>query len=231
MASPSPAWHPATPTPPARPAEPVPDGREPAPEPTAQPTFVSRGGLKLHHALTEFGLVITGLVGADLGCSTGGFTDCLLRHGALRVHSVDTAYGEFAWKLRNDPRVVLHERSNALHLPPAESVDLVVIDLGWTPQRLALPAAAKWLRPGGRIITLVKPHYEADKSELGDKGVLDPARAEQIAEQVRDTLPGLGFAVEAWTKSPVLGGATGKKKRKGSGNPEWLALIRLVSRD
>jgi 23S rRNA (cytidine1920-2'-O)/16S rRNA (cytidine1409-2'-O)-methyltransferase len=201
------------------------------PEPTPEPTFVSRGGLKLHHALTEFGLDLAGLVCADLGCSTGGFTDCLLQHGALRVHSVDTAYGEFAWKLRNDPRVVLHERSNALHLAPAEAVDLVVIDLGWTPQRLALPAAAQWLKPDGRIITLVKPHYEADKSELGDKGVLDPVRAEAIAEQVRDSLPALGFTVEGWTKSPVLGGATGKKKKKGSGNPEWLALVHLASTD
>lgn len=197
-------------------------------EPTPEPTFVSRGGLKLHHALTEFGLNITGLVCADLGCSTGGFTDCLLQHGALRVHSVDTAYGEFAWKLRNDPRVVLHERSNALHLDPAEPVDLVVIDLGWTPQRLALPAAAGWLKPEGRIITLVKPHYEADKSELGDKGVLDPVRAEAIAGHVRDGLPRLGFAIEGWTKSPVLGGATGKKKSKGSGNPEWLAILKRI---
>lgn len=205
----------------------MPDRPADTPDPAPEPTFVSRGGLKLHHALTEFGLDINGLLCADLGCSTGGFTDCLLQHGALRVHSVDTAYGEFAWKLRNDPRVVLHERSNALHLEPAESVDLVVIDLGWTPQRLALPAAAKWLKPGGRIITLVKPHYEADKSELGDKGVLDPARAGQIAEQVCDTLPALGFSVEGWTKSPVLGGATGKKKKKGSGNPEWLALLRV----
>lgn len=197
------------------------------PEPTPEPTFVSRGGLKLHHALTEFALNATGLVCADLGCSTGGFTDCLLQHGALRVHSVDTAYGEFAWKLRNDPRVVLHERANALHLAPAEAVNLVVIDLGWTPQRLALPAAAKWLRADGRIITLVKPHYEADKSELGNKGILDPTRAKQIAEHVRDTLPALGFTVEGWTQSPVLGGATAKKKKKGSGNPEWLALLRV----
>lgn len=202
---------------------------EPLPEPTpGAPAFVSRGGLKLHHALAAFNLEITGFVCADLGCSTGGFTDCLLRHGAARVHSVDTAYGELAWKLRQDPRVVVHERSNALHFDAVERVDLVVIDLGWTPQRLALPAAAKWLKPGGRIITLVKPHYEADKSELGPKGVLDPARAEAIAEEVRDGLGALGFAVKGWTKSPVLGGASSKKKRKGSGNPEWLALVTLA---
>lgn len=193
-----------------------------------EPAFVSRGGLKLHHALNTFGLDVTGFVCADLGCSTGGFTDCLLRHGAARVHSVDTAYGELAWKLRQDPRVVVHERSNALHFEPAEPADLVVIDLGWTPQRLALPAAARWLKPGGRIVSLVKPHYEAEKSELGPGGVLDPARAEEIAELVRDGLPALGFAVLGWTKSPVLGGATGKKKRKGSGNPEWLVLVSRV---
>ena len=193
-------------------------------DPAQEHPFVSRGGLKLQHALNAFGLDVTGLVCADLGCSTGGFTDCLLHHGAARVHSVDTAYGELAWKLRQDPRVVVHERSNALHFDPVEPVDLVVIDLGWTPQRLALPAAAKWLKPGGRVVTLVKPHYETDRSELGPKGVLDPARAERIAEEVRDALPSMGFAVEGWTQSPVLGGATGKK-RKGAGNPEWLALV------
>ncbi len=190
------------------------------------PEFVSRGGLKLHHAINEFGLAVAGLVCADLGCSTGGFTDVLLSRGAWRVHSVDTAYGELAWKLRQDDRVVVHERSNALHLDPAEPVDLVVIDLGWTPQRLALPAAAKWLKPDGRIITLVKPHYECEKSELGPGGVMDHARAEEVAEGVRDTLPALGFGVLGWTKSPVIGGAAGKrKKRKGTGNPEWLALL------
>tara|TARA_R110000782_G_scaffold103991_9_gene191564 strand:- start:2075 stop:2701 length:627 start_codon:yes stop_codon:yes gene_type:complete len=196
--------------------------------PTPEPDFVSRGGLKLHHALSEFRFDPNGLTCADLGCSTGGFTDCLLRHGAARVHSVDTAYGEFAWKLRSDPRVVVHERSNALHFAPAEPVDLVVIDLGWTPQRLALPAAAKWLKPDGRIITLVKPHYECDKSELGPGGVMDHVRAEAVAGEVRDGLPALGFAVLGWTKSPVLGGASSKKKRKGTGNPEWLALVSVT---
>ncbi|MEM9372756.1 MAG: SAM-dependent methyltransferase [Planctomycetota bacterium] len=190
------------------------------------PDFVSRGGLKLHHAITEFGLDIGGLIAADLGCSTGGFTDALLHHGASRVHSVDTAYGELAWKLRQDERVTVHERSNALHLEPAEPVDVVVIDLGWTRQRLALPAAARWLKPGGRIITLVKPHYECEQSELGPRGVMDHGRAEEVAEQVRDGLPEIGFDILGWTKSPVTGGAAGKRrKRKGTGNPEWLALV------
>lgn len=199
------------------------------PGPSPGSSFVSRGGLKLDHAIAEFRLDVTGFVCADLGCSTGGFTDCLLRRGAARVHAVDTAYGELAWTLRQDPRVLVHERSNALHLAPAEPVDLVVIDLGWTPQRLALPAAARWLGPDGRIISLVKPHYEADKTELGPGGVLDPERALAIAEGVRDGLGALGFEVLGWTKSPVLGGAAGsKKKRKGTGNPEWLTLVAVA---
>lgn len=197
-----------------------------------EPAFVSRGGLKLHHAIAAFGLDITGLVCADFGCSTGGFTDCLLHHGAARVHSIDTAYGELAWKLRQDERVRVHERSNALHLDPptdvveAGGIDLGVIDLGWTRQDKALHAAARWLRPGGRIVSLVKPHYEAQKEDLGEGGVLAPDHAQSIAERVRDSLPALGYEVLGWTKSPVLGGAVGKKrKKKGKGNPEWLVLV------
>jgi len=193
--------------------------------------FVSRGGLKLHHALQAFGFDPSRMVCADFGCSTGGFTDCLLQHGAKRVHSIDTAYGEFAWKLRTDERVIIHERSNALHLEPASEVieeggiDLGVIDLGWTRQSRALHAAARWLKPDGRIISLVKPHYEAEKAELGDGGILDPDRAQEIAISVRDSLGELGYTVLDWTKSPVLGGKMKKGKLKGKGNPEWLVLV------
>jgi len=199
---------------------------------TPEPVFVSRGGLKLHKALIELPFDPTDMVCGDFGCSTGGFTDCLLQHGAKRVHSIDTAYGEFAWKLRTDDRVVVHERSNALHLDPPEQVvdeggiDLGVIDLGWTKQDKALHAAARWLKPDGHIISLVKPHYEAAKEDLGEGGVLDPDRAQEIAERVRDSLPDLGYTVHGWIKSPVLGGAVGKKrKKKGKGNPEWLVLV------
>ena len=202
-------------------------------EQTSEPVFVSRGGLKLHKALIELPFDPSGMLCGDFGCSTGGFTDCLLQHGAARVHSIDTAYGEFAWKLRTDDRVVVHERSNALHLdPPAEvveagGIDLAVIDLGWTRQDRALAAAARWLKPGGHIISLVKPHYEAEKDELGEGGVLDPERAQEIAERVRDALPSMGYTVLGWVKSPVLGGAVRKKrKKKGKGNPEWLVLVR-----
>jgi 23S rRNA (cytidine1920-2'-O)/16S rRNA (cytidine1409-2'-O)-methyltransferase len=185
--------------------------------------YVSRGGLKLRHGLDHFGIDVTGLTCADLGCSTGGFTDCLLQAGAARVISVDTGYGVLAWKLRQDPRVEVHERANALHLEPTAAVDLVVIDLGWTPQRLCIPAALRWLRPGGGIITLIKPHYEAAKlagaSTRG--GVLAEAEAEAIRDRTLAELPELGVEVVGVTRSPITGSKGAKR-----GNVEYLALLR-----
>jgi 23S rRNA (cytidine1920-2'-O)/16S rRNA (cytidine1409-2'-O)-methyltransferase len=185
--------------------------------------YVSRGGLKLRHALDHFKLDVTGLRCADLGASTGGFTDCLLQAGAAHVVSVDTAYGQFAWKLRNDPRVTLLERSNALHVEPPGKVDLVVMDLGWTPQRLAVPAALRWLKPGGRIVSLIKPHYELDAEEsreLLHNGVLGDEEAAGIVERVLQVMPTLGAGVVGCTRSPIQG-----SKEKARGNPEWLALV------
>lgn len=187
--------------------------------------FVSRGGLKLRAALDAFGLDVTGYACADLGCNVGGFTDCLLQRGAARVFAVDTGYGALAWKLRKDPRVVVLERTNALHfdprkLPGFEGCDLVTIDLAWTRQSHAVPAARRWLKRGGRIITLIKPHYEADKKLLKG-GVLDPADAERIHQKVLETLPGHGVGVAGHVISPILGGA-GKGKQ---GNVEYLALL------
>jgi 23S rRNA (cytidine1920-2'-O)/16S rRNA (cytidine1409-2'-O)-methyltransferase len=194
--------------------------------------YASRGGLKLAHALREFALDVRGWLGADLGCSTGGFTDCLLRHGAAKVFAVDTAYGQLAWSLRKDPRVVVMERTNALHATPPQLVDLVVADMSWTPQRLVVPAARRWLTPGGRIISLIKPHYELkdraardraapDRSEsLPRGGVLDIAAAERVAHETAGAMPALGARVLGLTRSPILGGA-----RKGKGNAEWLVLL------
>lgn len=207
----------------------------PDPAPPANP-YVSRGGLKLRHALSTFAIDPTGLVAADLGCSTGGFTDCLLQAGAARVFAVDTAYGELAWTLRNDPRVTVLERSNALHAEPPEQVDLVVIDLGWTPQRLAIPAALRWLKPGpdSRIISLIKPHYEAsDRESRADargrtkppKAVLPDEEAHRIANEVAASLPTLGVRVLALERSPILGGAGGRSKGSGAGNAEWLVHL------
>lgn len=186
--------------------------------------FVSRGGEKLRHALGEFRVDVRGLTAADLGCSTGGFTDCLLRAGAARVYAVDTAYGELAWTLRNDPRVTVMERSNALHALPPEPVAMVVMDLGWTPQRLAVPAAMKWLAPGGRIISLVKPHYELkdEGGTLPRGGVLDEAEAAKVVERVTARFPVWGVRVLGMAKSPILGGT------KRTGNAEWLALLEVA---
>jgi 23S rRNA (cytidine1920-2'-O)/16S rRNA (cytidine1409-2'-O)-methyltransferase len=184
-----------------------------------EPKYASRAGLKLHAALQAFGIDPTGLTCADLGCSTGGFTDCLLQHGASHVYAVDTAYGELAWKLRQDARVTVLERTNALHVKPLTECGLVTIDLGWTPQHRALPAAAAWLSPGGRIITLVKPHYEAPGKALGggNKGRLDDEQARAVTEQVLLSLEPLGFKTLATLPSPIRGG-------KG-GNLEYLALM------
>jgi 23S rRNA (cytidine1920-2'-O)/16S rRNA (cytidine1409-2'-O)-methyltransferase len=186
--------------------------------------FVGRGGLKLRHALEAFTIDPTGLTCADLGANVGGFTDCLLKAGATRVYSVDTGYGTLAWTLRKDPRVIVMERTNALHAEPPEPVDLIAIDLSWTPQRHAIPAALRWLKPGGRIITLIKPHYELtpDEKSLLRDGVLDERDAERIALRTASELPSLGVRVAGLTKSPLTGGATKGNKR---GNSEWLTLL------
>ena len=183
--------------------------------------FVSRGGLKLAHALDAFAIDVTGMTCADLGCSTGGFTDCLLQRGAVRVHAVDTAYGELAWKLRQDPHVVVHERSNALHLDPPEPVDLVVIDLGWTRQQKAIPVGLQWLNDNGRIVSLIKPHYEIERSRfdgLAVGGVLPDDVAEGIAQSVVARFEDLGVEAGGLVQSPLRGGKGGK------GNLEWLVI-------
>lgn len=187
-------------------------------------SFVSRGGIKLLHALQSFGLSPEGLTCADFGCNVGGFTHCLLRHGATLVYAVDTAYGTLAWTLRQDPRVVVLERTNALHARPPERVDLVVIDLGWTVQAKVIPAALAWLKPDGRLITLIKPHYEAVGGERRrlTRGVLDESTADEVARRVLDDMPRLGVRVLASDRSPIRGGHT---KGNRTGNFEWLALL------
>jgi 23S rRNA (cytidine1920-2'-O)/16S rRNA (cytidine1409-2'-O)-methyltransferase len=171
---------------------------------------------------------VNGWVCADFGCNVGGFTDCLLQRGAAKVYALDTGYGALAWKLRNDSRVVVMERTNALHAAtPQPGVDLVVIDMAWTPQRLALPAALKWLTASGRIITLVKPHYELDdgqKRELLHDGRLDPAEAERVLQHVLKQMPAWGAEVLNHTRSPLAGG---KSSRRGHhGNAEYLVAVR-----
>lgn len=179
--------------------------------------FVSRGGIKLQAAIENWKLRIENLVCLDVGSSTGGFVDCLLQNGAKKVYAVDTAYGELAWKLRNDPRVVVMERTNILHLTSLpEQMDLITIDAGWTKLELVLPVVKKFLKPKGVIIALLKPHYEADKRLLV-KGVLPDVEAEKVKNEVVKKIYDLGFKIYNQMASPILGGA---------GNKEYLLLLK-----
>jgi len=177
--------------------------------------YVTRAGLKLEHALGAFGINPTGWICADLGSHQGGFVDCLLQHGAAKVYSVDTAYGTLAWKLRKDPRVVAMERTNAMHVTLPEPVDLVTIDVGWTQQRHVLPAAAKLLKPGAPILSLVKPQYEAGEEERKD-GVVPEQNLEPVLARVRMHIDAAGLAIRGEVRSPILG---------GGGNVEYLFLL------
>lgn len=193
------------------------------PTPLGVARVVSRGFYKLQHALHEFAIDVQGLECADLGASVGGFSQCLLACGAARVYALDTARGILDYAVRRDPRVVAIERENALHAEPAARVALVVMDLGWTPQRLALPAAANWLDEGGLTISLIKPHYESGQHLTSE------ADARRIAEEAIAAVGELGFACRAHTPSPIAGSRRkGKSATTGTGNIEWLALFARV---
>ncbi len=180
--------------------------------------FVSRGGEKLQAAIVNFQLSIVNLIVLDVGSSTGGFVDCLLQNGAAKVYAVDTAYGELAWKLRNNPKVVVMERTNILRLEKLpEQVDLITIDAGWTKLELVLPVVQKFLKEGGIIIALLKPHYEAEKRDLV-KGVLPEDKAEEVKNKVIKKIQDLGFKIQDQMESPILGGA---------GNKEYLLKITI----
>lgn len=182
------------------------------------PEYVGRGGEKMAWALEWSGLKPEGWVCCDLGSHVGGFVDALLQAGAARVHSVDTSYGTFAWKLRNDPRVCLHERTNALHVELPEKVRLVTCDVGWTKQQKVLPRALGLLEPGGYVLSLLKPQYEAEKDEMmkGKGRVKDDALA-RITAQVKELAESFGHPVRGPALTPFLGG-------KGK-NPEYFFLI------
>ena len=181
------------------------------------PDFVSRAGQKLDHALATFGLDVAGRVCADLGSNVGGFVDCLLQRGAARVYAIETGYGVLEWKLRKDPRVVVMERTNAMHASLPEAIDLVTIDVAWTRQRHILPAARQFLKPAsGVVITLIKPHYEADPKLL-KKGILPAESLEPTLAGVKQDIHAAGFTLENITASPIAG---------GQGNAELLALLR-----
>jgi 23S rRNA (cytidine1920-2'-O)/16S rRNA (cytidine1409-2'-O)-methyltransferase len=192
---------------------------------TAPEKYVSRGGLKLEHALSHFQLAVAGQIAVDLGASTGGFTDCLLQHGVTKVYAVDVGHGQLAWKLRNDPRVVVMEKTNARDLTPAKfpapfaPVDLAVIDCSFISLSRILPVAIALLRTSGRIVALIKPQFEAGKAEA-DKGrgvITDPAIHARVLGEIESFVGAQPWV--AWrgaTESPLLGPA---------GNKEFFALI------
>jgi len=176
-------------------------------EVTRPPAFVSRGGIKLEAALTSFALDVTGRVCADVGASTGGFTDCLLQHGAARVFAVDVGHGILHWKLRQDPRVAVMERTNVRYLSALEApVDLVTIDVAFISLRLVLPVVANWLTPGGDVVALVKPQFEAGRKAVGKGGVVrDPAIHRQVLEAIAATMEAAGLGVQGVICSPLRG--------------------------
>lgn len=171
--------------------------------------WVSRGGIKLAHALDRFGWDVAGAVALDVGASTGGFTDVLLQRGAAKVFAVDSGTNQLAWKLRQDPRVIVREKTNARYLTPdivSEPVDLVVCDASFISLAKVLDRALDFARPGGRLIALVKPQFEAERHEIGKGGVVrDPAVHERVCADAAGWLRSRGWEVIGLTQSPITG--------------------------
>lgn len=185
--------------------------------------YVSRGGLKLEKALRDFSVDPTGFVCSDSGASTGGFTDCLLQQGAKKVFAIDVGYGQLAWKIRNDPRVVTMERTNIRYVTPedlGEPLDLSVVDVSFISLKLVLPTIKTLLRPGtGQVLCLIKPQFEAGKEKVGKKGVVrDPAVHEEVLAAFVALADSLEFTIRNLTFSPVTG---------PEGNIEFLGHLSL----
>ena len=186
--------------------------------------WVSRGGLKLEHALKEFGLSPEGCICLDIGASTGGFTDVLLTHGAAKVHAVDVGHGQLAWKLRSDPRVVVHEKTNARHLTAEtipDPIGALVCDASFIGLATLLPAPLALCVPGAWAVALIKPQFEAGRDQVGSKGVVrDPAVHAAVCERVREWWSGLpGWEVLGIAESPITG---------PEGNREFLLAARKI---
>jgi 23S rRNA (cytidine1920-2'-O)/16S rRNA (cytidine1409-2'-O)-methyltransferase len=184
----------------------------------AKPRFVSRGGEKLAGALADFDLNVTGRIGADVGASTGGFTDCLLQNGAARIYAIDVGYGQLAYTLRQDERVVVLERTNARYLEAlAEPVNLVVVDASFISLRLLLPVIKGWLTSQADLVTLIKPQFEAGKKDVGKGGVVrDSTVHRRVLEGILTFAQTEGFVIRGLTRSPITGPA---------GNIEFLAWL------
>lgn len=182
--------------------------------------WVSRGGLKLAHAVEHFSLPVKGAVALDIGASTGGFTDVLLANGAAKVYAVDVGHGQLAWKLRNDPRVVVLEKTNARHLTAKqvpEPVDIVVCDASFIGLETVLPAPLALAKPGALLVALIKPQFEVGKGRTKGGVVTDPALHEEVCARIAGWLPSLGWRVLDLEPSPILG---------PEGNREFLIAAR-----
>jgi 23S rRNA (cytidine1920-2'-O)/16S rRNA (cytidine1409-2'-O)-methyltransferase len=188
--------------------------------------FVSRGGLKLQAALDAFKPPLDGAVCIDVGASTGGFTDCLIQNGAARVYAVDVGYGQLAWKLRQDPRVISMERTNARYLTPeafTEPVDLATIDAAFISLKLVVPAVVPCLKAGAAIIALIKPQFEVGRGQVGKGGVVhDPRLHAQVTEELQAFFRTLGLAILGLCPSPIHG---------PKGNREFLVYLQTPRPD
>ena len=182
--------------------------------------YVSRGGLKLAAAIEALSLRLDDWVCLDVGASTGGFTDCLLQHGARRVYAVDVGYGQLAWQLRQDPRVVSIERTNIRHLAPErlpERVDLATIDTSFISLRIVVPAVQPLLKPNGRILALIKPQFEVGKGQVGKGGVVrDPRQRDRVIQELTDYFKEIGLVAGPVIPSPIQG---------PKGNQEFIILL------
>lgn len=183
--------------------------------------YVSRGGLKLQKALDEFSIDVAGLVVMDVGASTGGFTDCLLQRGAGKVFAVDVGYGQLAWKLRQDERVLSLEKTNIRYLEPEnlpEMPDMAVIDASFISLEKVLPNTLRLVKPGGGLVALVKPQFEVGRGEVGKGGVVrDPEKHAEVLASIRDLSHSLQLEVLGVTESPILG---------PKGNREFLIYLK-----
>jgi len=188
----------------------------------AVPRYVSRGGLKLQAALGAFAVEVQHAVTADIGASTGGFTDCLLQHGARHVYAIDVGYGQLAWRLRQDPRVIVMERLNARYLTALpEPIDLITVDVSFISLKLVLPAAKRLLAPTGQVVALIKPQFEAGRRHVQKGGVVrDPAVHRRVVSDILSWALENGFAVKGLIRSPLHGPA---------GNVEFLVHLALAS--
>ncbi len=183
--------------------------------------YVSRGGIKLEEAIRHFNITMREKIAMDVGSSTGGFTDCMLQHGASKVYCIDVGYGQLAWKLRQDPRVVLLERTNIRHLEKSripDEIDIATIDVSFISLKKVVPCVLKFLKENGEIIALIKPQFEVGKADVGKGGIVkDEKKRLKAVERVKEELSSLNLEISGVIRSPIAG---------QKGNIEYLIYMK-----